>query len=111
VRTRLRKPEISDGGNIVMFDKGIALDLRNEPQQRAPTQLEAERMSAIGRMAWSISHDLRHSLTAIYANAEFLECHDRSASARADLLLEIQEAVLAMTERIDSLLRFGSSGG
>jgi signal transduction histidine kinase len=29
---------------------------------------------------------------------------------RADLLLEIQEAVLAMTERIDSLLQFGSSG-
>jgi nitrogen fixation/metabolism regulation signal transduction histidine kinase len=28
----------------------------------------------------------------------------------ADLLLEIQEAMLAMTERIDSLLQFGSSG-
>jgi signal transduction histidine kinase len=53
---------------------------------------------------------MRHSLTAIYANAELLECHDRCASARAELLLEIQEAVLAMTERIDSLLQFGSSG-
>jgi signal transduction histidine kinase len=29
---------------------------------------------------------------------------------RADLLLEIQEAVLGMTERIDSLLQFGTSG-
>jgi signal transduction histidine kinase len=29
---------------------------------------------------------------------------------RADLLLEIQEAVLAMTERLDSLLQFGRSG-
>jgi signal transduction histidine kinase len=94
-----------------MFDKGVGLDLRNEPRQRAPSQLiEAERMSAIGRVACSISHDMRHSLSAIYANAEFLERHDRSASARADLLLEIQEAVLAMTERIDSLLQFGSSG-
>jgi signal transduction histidine kinase len=94
-----------------MFDKGVGLDLRNEPQRRAPTQLiEAERMSAIGRMACSISHDMRHSLTAIYANAEFLERHDIGASARADLLHEIQEAVLAMTERIDSLLQFGSSG-
>jgi signal transduction histidine kinase len=94
-----------------MFDKGIALDLRNELQRRAQSQLiETERMSAIGRMACSISHDLRHSLSAIYANAEFLERHDRCASARADLLLEIQEAVLAMTERIDSLLQFGSSG-
>jgi signal transduction histidine kinase len=94
-----------------MFDKAADLDLRNEPQRRAPSQgMEADRMSAIGRMACSISHDMRHSLSAIYANAEFLERHDRSASARADLLLEIQEAVLAMTERIDSLLQFGSSG-
>ena len=94
-----------------MFDKGVGLDLRNEPQRRAQSQLiEAERMSAIGRMACSISHDMRHSLTAIYANAEFLERHDLCASARADLVLEIQEAVLAMTERIDSLLQFGSSG-
>jgi signal transduction histidine kinase len=72
--------------------------------------MEAERMSAIGRIACSISHDMRHSLSAIYANAEFLERHDRNASERADLLLEIQEAVLAMTERLDSLLQFGSSG-
>jgi signal transduction histidine kinase len=94
-----------------MFDKVVGLDLRNELQQRAPSQvIEAERMSAIGRMACSICHDMRHSLSAIYANAEFLERHDRCASARADLLLEIQEAVLAMTERIDSLLQFGSSG-
>jgi len=67
-------------------------------------------MSAIGRMAYSISHDMRHSLAAIYANAEFLERRDLCASARADLVLEIQEAVLAMTERIDSLLQFGRSG-
>jgi signal transduction histidine kinase len=112
VRTHLRKPKVSDRGNILIFDKGVALDLRNELQRRrAPRQLiEAERMSAIGRMACSISHDMRHSLTAIYANAEFLERHDIRASVRADLLLEIQEAVLAMTERIDSLLQFGSSG-
>jgi signal transduction histidine kinase len=111
VATRFRKPEISDSGNILMFDKHVALDLRNERQRRAPRQrIEAERMSAIGRMACSISHDMRHSLTAIYANAELLERQDRCASTRAELLVEIQEAVLAMTERIDSLLQFGSSG-
>jgi signal transduction histidine kinase len=94
-----------------MFDNSVALDLRNELQRHAQSHvIEAERMSAIGRMACSISHDMRHSLTAIYANAEFLERHDICASVRADLLLEIQEAVLAMTERIDSLLQFGSSG-
>jgi signal transduction histidine kinase len=95
-----------------MFDKDVGLNLRNEPQLRAQSQLiKAERMSAIGRMACSISHDMRHSLTAIYANTEFLERHDISASVRADLLLEIQEAVLAMTECINSLLQFGSNGG
>jgi signal transduction histidine kinase len=105
------KTKISDRRKILMFDKGGGLDLRDEPQLRAQRQLiEAERMSAIGRMACSISHDMRHSLTAIYASAEFLERHNMCASARADLLLEIQEAVLAMTERIDSLLQFASSG-
>jgi signal transduction histidine kinase len=94
-----------------MFDKQVGLDLRSEPQRRTQSQLlEAERMSAIGRMACSISHDMRHSLTAIYANAEFLERQDICASARANLVVEIQEAVLGMTERIDSLLQFGRSG-
>ena len=67
-------------------------------------------MAAIGMMACSISHDMRHSLAVIHANAEFLERRDRSPSERVDLLLEIQEAVLAMTVRIDSLLQFGSNG-
>src|ERR1700728_1326456 len=106
-----KKAKSSDRGNILMFDKGAGRRLLNPTQRRAHSQLiEAERMSAIGRMACSISHDMRHSLTAIYANAEFLERHDICASERADLLLEIQEAVLAMTERIESLLQFGSSG-
>jgi signal transduction histidine kinase len=111
VRTRLRKAQSSGPGNILIFDKGVGLDLQNGPQRRIQNELiEAERMSAIGRMACSISHDMRHSLTAIYANAEFLERHDIWAIARADLLLEIREAVLAMTERLDSLLQFGRSG-
>ena len=111
MRTHLKKAKISDRGNILIFGKGAGLDLPNKPQRTAPRQrIEAERMSAIGRMACSISHDMRHSLTAIYANAEFLERHDICARVRADLLLEIQEAVLDMTERIESLLQFGSSG-
>jgi signal transduction histidine kinase len=102
---------ISDRGNVLMFDKGVGLDLRNEPQRRVQSQLiAAERMSAIGSLACSISHDMRHSLSAIYANAEFLERHNLCASERADLVLEIQRSVLAMTERLDSLLQFDSGG-
>jgi signal transduction histidine kinase len=91
VTTHLKRPKNSDRRNIFIFDKGVGLDLRNEPQRPASRQLiEEERMSAIGRMACSISHDMRHSLTAIYANAEFLERHDICASVRADLLIEIR---------------------
>jgi signal transduction histidine kinase len=111
VRTQLSKPRTSDRGNILIFDQGVGRDLQRAPLRRAQSHLvDAERMAAIGMMACSISHDMRHSLSAIYANAEFLEGRDRCASERTDLLLEIQEAVLAMTERIDSLLQFGRSG-
>jgi signal transduction histidine kinase len=110
VRTHRRETKISDHG-ILMFDKGIGLEMRNELQWRAHSQrIATERMSAIGSMVRAISHDMRHCLTAIYANVELLESHNKCTSARADLVLEIQEAVLAMTERIDSLLQFGSSG-
>jgi hypothetical protein len=44
----------------------------------------------------NVRQDMRHLLSAIYANAEFLGRRDRSASTRAELLLEIQEAVLRM---------------
>jgi signal transduction histidine kinase len=91
-------------------ERGLGSNLRNELQPcEQGRMIEAERMAAIGMMACSISHDMRHSLSVIYANAEFLE-HERCTSARADLLLEIQEAVLRMTDRIDSLLQFGNSG-
>jgi len=111
VSTHRRKTETPDGGNILMWNKDVGLGLRDLRQRHGSCPLiEAEKMAVIGTMACSISHDLRHALTAIYANAEFLERHDLCASVRADLLLEIQEAVLEMTERIDSLLQFGSSG-
>lgn len=98
MRTHFMKPEITHG---------VGPDLRNELQWCEQDRLmEVEKMAAIGMMASLISHDIRHSLSVIYANAEFLERHDRSASTRTDLLLEIQEAALRMTKRLDSLLQF-----
>lgn len=68
--------------------------------------LEAERLATIGRMASSISHDLRHFLAAIVANAEFL-CEARLTSEqREELYQEVRVAVNQMTELIDSLLEF-----
>jgi len=68
--------------------------------------LESERLATIGRMASSISHDLRHSLAAIVANAEFLCEPQLSPGQREELYQEVRSAVSRMTELIDSLLEF-----
>jgi len=68
--------------------------------------LEAERVATIGRMASSISHDLRHSLAAIVANAEFLLESRLSSGQREELYQEVRIAVNQMTELLDSLLEF-----
>lgn len=73
--------------------------------------LESERLATIGRMASSISHDLRHSLAAIVANAEFL-CESRLTTVqREELYQEVRAAVVRMTELIDSLLEFSRTRG
>ena len=68
--------------------------------------LESERMATIGNMASSISHDLRHSLTAVVANAEFLSGTGMEKDQREELYQEIRVAVDEMTELIESLLEF-----
>jgi signal transduction histidine kinase len=68
--------------------------------------LESERLATIGLMASSISHDLRHPLTAILANAEFLSDNRVNGAAREDLYDEIRTAVNRMIDLIESLLEF-----
>jgi len=68
--------------------------------------LEAEQLATIGRMASSISHDLRHSLAAITANAEFLCESGLSREQKEDLYQEVRAGVNRMTDLIDSLLEF-----
>src|SRR5262249_44106297 len=64
--------------------------MRNSLLKTQQELLEAERLATIGRMASSISHDLRHSLAAIVANAEFL-CESRlSAEQREELYHEVR---------------------
>jgi signal transduction histidine kinase len=68
--------------------------------------LESEQLATIGRMASSISHDLRHALAAVVANSEFL-CDGRLTSVqREELYQEVRTAVNQMTDLIDSLLEF-----
>ncbi|MGA3211204.1 MAG: HAMP domain-containing sensor histidine kinase [Terriglobales bacterium] len=68
--------------------------------------LESEQLATIGRMASSISHDLRHSLTAVVANAEFLSEGRLGLQQREELYGEIRTAVDQMTDLLESLLEF-----
>ncbi len=72
--------------------------------------LEAEKLATIGSMASSISHDLRHYLSAVYANAEFLGYSTTRPEERAELLAEVRLGVQGMTELIESLLIFSRTG-
>ncbi len=61
-------------------------------------------------MASSVSHDLRHYLAAVYANAEFLASPSLPPSERMELFEEIRTAVNGTTDMLDSLLIFGRTG-
>ena len=84
--------------------------MRSEIQATNRALLEAERLATIGRMASSVSHDLRHYLAAVYANAEFLSSPRLSDAERIELFADIQVAVHGTTELIDSLLIFSRTG-
>src|SRR5580704_2716234 len=94
------------GGDEVAEVTGAFNRMRESLLKTQQELLEAERLATIGRMASSISHDLRHSLAAIVANAEFL-CEARlSSDQREELYQEVRVAVNQMTDLIDSLLEF-----
>jgi len=68
--------------------------------------LESEQLATIGRMASSISHDLRHALAAVVANSEFLCDGHLTSAQREELYQEVRTGVNQMTDLIDSLLEF-----
>jgi len=68
--------------------------------------LESEQLATIGRMASSISHDLRHALAAVVANSEFLCDGGLTSTQREELYQEVRIGVDQMTDLIDSLLEF-----
>ncbi len=96
-----------DGGGDEVAEVTETFDRMRKNLQRTHRELlDAERLATIGRMASSISHDLRHSLAAVVANAEFLCESNLTPGQREDLYGEIRIAVDQMTELIESLLEF-----
>ena len=63
-----------------------------------------EPLSAVSRIVALVSHDLRHPLTAILANAELLTRSDISEMQRNDTYQEIRWAIDRMNDMVSSLL-------
>jgi signal transduction histidine kinase len=88
----------------------VAFDRMRKNLQRTQFDLvAAERLATIGRTASSISHDLRHPLTAVVANAEFLCEDDLDPAQREELYREIRSAVDQLIDLVDSLLEFSQA--
>jgi len=98
------------GTQEVRYLSHVFAEMRGEIQKKNLALLESERLATIGRMASSVSHDLRHYLAAVYANAEFLSSPALPASERQELFEEIRLAVNGTTDMLDSLLIFGRTG-
>src|SRR5580658_10160563 len=100
----------SGGTEEVRYLSRVFAQMRDGIEKTNRALLESERLATIGRMASSVSHDLRHYLAAVYANAEFLASPTLPASERAELYEEIRIAVNGTTDMLDSLLIFSRTG-
>ncbi len=97
-------------GNDEVSDLTQSFDrMRHTLQSAQEELLQSERLATIGRMASTISHDLRHSLTTILAYAEFLSEGTLRESRRVEYYQEIRKAVDQMTDQIQALLEFSRS--
>jgi len=99
-----------DGTMEVRYLSREFAHMRDEIQKANLALLESERLATIGRMASSVSHDLRHYLASVYANAEFLASPNLPYPERAELFEEIRMAVNGTTDMLDSLLTFSRTG-
>ncbi len=103
--------QLSESGTAEIRELSRAFErMRVELRRTQKDLVDSERLATIGRMASSISHDLRHHLSAMYANAEFLSDAAIPQAERDDLMRDVQSAVQGMTDLLDSLLLFTQTG-
>jgi signal transduction histidine kinase len=100
----------SDGTREVRELSAAFARMRNEIINTNRALLESEKLVTIGRMASSVSHDLRHYLAAVYANAEFLSSPRLTEKERHEFFADIHIAVHGATELLESLLIFSKTG-
>jgi signal transduction histidine kinase len=90
------------GKELVELSTSFA-QMRGQLLAMQQQRIETERIAALARAASSISHDLRHYLAAVVANAEFLHEADSLKMDKDEIYEEIKTAATQMTDLIDSL--------
>jgi len=99
------KPE----GSSEVHELGSAFaQMRSELLASQRQRIESERIAAVARASSSISHDLRHYLATVVANAEFLYEADQLNVDKREIYEEIKLAATQMTDLIDSLRELSS---
>jgi len=102
---------IRPSGTSEVAELGAAFDaMRGQILDAQRRSIAAERIAAVGRAASSISHDLRHYLATLVANAEFLHEADKLKLNRDEIYGEIQLAAGQMTDLLDSLRELAREG-
>ncbi|MFZ1973995.1 MAG: HAMP domain-containing sensor histidine kinase, partial [Candidatus Acidiferrales bacterium] len=95
---------IRPSGSSEVAELGDAFSkMRGELLASEQRRFAIERVAAFGRAASSISHDLRHYLAAVVANAEFLYEAEKLKLNRDEIYDEIKTASEQMTDLLDSL--------
>ena len=102
---------INPRGSSEVAELGEAFStMRQELLIAQQRRLAAERIAALGRAAGSISHDLRHHLAAVVANAEFLYEAERLKLDKDEIYDEIKTASNQMVDLLDSLRELAREG-
>lgn len=102
---------ITPRGSSEVVELGAAFSrMRRELLASQERKIATERIAALGRAASSISHDLRHFLAALVANAEFLYEADKLKLNRDEIYDEIKTASHQMTDLLDSLRELAQEG-
>src|ERR1700684_4195063 len=95
---------ITPRGSSEVAELGEAFSkMRGELSASQQHRIGNERIAAVGRAANSISHDLRHYLAAVVANAEFLYEAEKLKLNRDEIYEEIKTASEQMVDLLDSL--------
>lgn len=102
---------VTPRGSSEVAELGQAFSkMRDDLRLSQEKMLASERVAALGRAANSISHDLRHYLAAVVANAEFLYEADKLKMNKDEIYEEIQTASNQMLDLLDSLRELAREG-